>query len=184
MTITQTTAPSLLPVSLQDVKANSRIDTDLEDEVIISFIRAAVARCERETGMAFAAQSWEYTTDAFPDGEIVIPMGPIGETVVVTYIDDDGDTVTVDAADYYVDTYSADGRIVPVDSWPTAAERPSAVKVAFTVGAASCPQDVRQAIILMASHWINHRETADEKALVEIPYGAGMLLSLHRRMFV
>lgn len=183
MTLVRALAPVEFPITLQDVKANSRIAVDDENLLINGLIAAAVARAEMETGRAFAPQSWDYVLDAFPIGDIVIPLGPISDHVEITYDDTDGGEHVISPDDYYVDTASADGRIVPIGDWPTAADKPNSVRVRFEVGA-TCPEDVRQSLLLMVGHWMEQRETASEKPLHHIPLGAGALLSLHRRMFV
>lgn len=183
MTLVRVLAPVEYPVTVDDVKANSRIDGDDENVLIAGLISAAVARAEMETGRAFAPQTWRMVVDQFPAGEIVIPLGPIAGHVEITYADADGGEQVVPPDDYTVDTASADGRVIPTGSWPTAAGTVGSVAVQFEVGA-DCPEDVRQAILLMVGHWFEHREDASDKPLAAIPYGVTALLSLHRRMFV
>jgi uncharacterized phiE125 gp8 family phage protein len=183
MTLVRALVPVEYPITPEDVKANSRIDSNDEDLLINGLIAAAVARAEMETGRAFAPQSWDLVLSAFPDGDIEIPLGPISDHVEITYADEGGGEQTISPDDFYVDTASADGRIVPVDSWPVAADRPNSVRVHFEVGA-TCPNDVKQALLLMVGHWYAQRETASDKPMQEVPLASTGLLALHRRMFV
>lgn len=182
MTLVRVAKPIEYPITVSDVKANSRIDGDAEDMLISALIGAALDRAEMETGRAFAPQSWRLVMDQFPNGDIIIPLGPITDQVEIEYDNADGLQV-VAPDDYSVDTASADGRLVPVDGWPESSGTVNSVRVLFEVGY-DCPEDVKQALLLMIGHWYEHREDATETVLAPIPYGVAALLGLHRRMFV
>lgn len=183
MTLVRVEAPLDYPVSLDEAKANCRVDHDDDNLLISALIAAATARAERETGRAFSTQVWDWIGTAFPAGEIVIPLGPIVEVIEVSYRDGDGGEQVVDPALYRVDTAASDGLLVPVSGWPAAADVPGAVRVRFEVGQGA-DEDVRQAILLMVGHWYEHREDASSESLQSIPLGSAALLGLHRRMFV
>jgi len=183
MTLVQVLPPIEMPVTLEDAKAHLRVVGDQEDLLIVALIAAALARAERESGRAFAPQSWQLVLDGFPDDEIVIPLGPVEDGVNITYVDDEGGEQAVSPDLFNVDTVASDARVVPVDGWPEAADVPNAVRVQFDLGG-TCPEDVRIAILLMVAHWFQNREDASETALAAIPLGSAHLLALHRRMFV
>lgn len=184
MTLKRVQSPVEYPISIDDVKANSHITEADDDLLIAALIAAAVARAEMETGRAFSPQAWVLYLDGFPAGAIVIPLGPISDHVEITYDDAEGGEIEIPPDNYRVDTASADARIVPVGDWPAAAAQINAVRVRFEVGADECPDDVRRALLMMVGHWHERRETASEKPLAEVPYGASAVLGLHRRMFV
>ena len=184
MNLTLVTPAAWSPVTIQEVCENSRIDHGEEDSLIQGMIVGAVAHVERLTGRVIGAQTWEAVADGFPAGDLTFDLGPIVSVTSVTYLDADGNTQTIDAADYRVDTVSASGRISPVGGWPTAGEYPNAVRVRFVAGVNAADADVRQAILLMVGHWYEHREDASSESLQSIPLGSAALLGLHRRMFV
>ena len=45
------------------------------------------------------------------------------------------------------------------------------------------PNTVKQAVMLMAGYWFDHRSTASADPIKEVPYGATALLALNRRVF-
>lgn len=179
------TPPSTLPVSVAEAKANGRIDHDAEDSLIEAYIRAALAFAEKYSGRAFEPQVVEVTLDAFPDAEIELPFGPVVSISNVTFTDADGDEQTVDSADYVVDTASRDGWLVPAygASWPSTMDTINAVRVRYVAGEGT-PDDVKQAILLLVQHYYEHRATAAEKAVVNIPMGAQAILDLNRRIYI
>lgn len=60
--------PAVEPVSLAEVKLHARVDNDLEDDLIASFIGAARRHGESLTHRSFVPQTLELTLDAFPQG--------------------------------------------------------------------------------------------------------------------
>lgn len=184
MTLVQVVGPTVFPVTLTQAKAHLRVSHDHESALIEALIKAAVARAEGETGQPFSAQTWELVLDAFPAGEIVVPIGPVNADVEIFYTPADGPEVEIDGATFLVDSVARSARIFPVSTWPTAADVPNAVRVRVAVGG-TCPEDVRTAILMMVATWYAHREDVLTGAAVqELPLASRMILSLHRRMFV
>lgn len=184
MTLRLISAPTTLPISVAEAKANGRIDNMEEDALIEGYIRAALAYAEKWCGLAFEAQTWEEVLDAFPTKEIELTWGPVASVTSVKYTDADGVEQTVDSADYVLDSVSRDAWVIPVSgfSWPTTMEVVNAVRVRFVAGAGT-PADVRQAIMLLTEHFYENRAAAGE-AMHSIPLGVEALLGLHRRQFV
>jgi uncharacterized phiE125 gp8 family phage protein len=178
MTLIRITAPASYPVTVDEAKANGRIEYTAEDTLITGYIAAATAYAERYTGRVFVSQTWELVMDEFPDSEITVDLGPIVSVTSIKYLDGDGVEQTIDAADYTVDTASASGRIAPVDSWPAAKEVLNAVRVRFVVGA-GVPDEIKQAIILMVEHFNEYRDGTGV-----LSPAVFALLDLERRMFV
>lgn len=183
MILTQTETPTAYPVTRDEVKANGRITFTTEDTLIDAYIAAASDAVERDTGKAWALQTWTAVMDAWPDDdEIVIPMGPVSSVLAITYIDADGAEQVVDEAEYIVDTVSADCRIKPVDAWPALSDTYNAVTVEFRVGPVEAPLAIRQAIIMLAQHWYENRAVLADGQ--DMPLGVKWLLGTHRRMWV
>lgn len=160
--------PSFFPaVTLEQVKANSRIDYNEEDSLINGFIAAAQERAEQETGLVFGEGEWVIETD--PCGDIQIPVWPVSSVLSVM----DGDQ---EFTDYEILRSNRSVRLRS-GSWP------GSVVIRVTAGMPA-PETVRAAIMLMASYWISQRETASADTMTEVPYGASVLLALNRRVFV
>jgi uncharacterized phiE125 gp8 family phage protein len=183
MILTQTEVPTAYPVTRDEVKANGRIMNTAEDAMIDAYIAAASDAVERDTGRAWALQTWTAVMDTWPeDDEIVIPMGPVSSVLAITYIDADGVEQFVNDDDYIVDTASANCRIKPVAAWPALSDSYNAVTVEFRVGPVDAPLAIRQAIMMLAQHWFENRSVLAEGQ--DMPLGVKWLLGTHRRMWV
>jgi uncharacterized phiE125 gp8 family phage protein len=184
MSLIRITGASGSPVTVEEAKANARVTDDAEDDLVQTLIDAATAHCEMLSGVAIGAQTWELVLDAFPDGDIVVDLGPVTSVTSIKYLDEDGAEQTMSASDYVVDVASRSGRISAPDGWPTASETLNAVRVRFVTGT-DAPKDVKQAILLLVTHWYDNRAAVVIGATaVDVPLGVAALLGLHRRMFV
>lgn len=177
--------PSTLPVTVELARWNSRIDITEDDALIEHQIRAALARAEKYTGRAFEPQTWEVVLDAFPDGEILLPFGPVVSITSVKYDDADAVEQTISPADYVLDNASMDAWLISVEDadWPTTLTGTNTVRVRYLAGDGT-PVDVQQAILLLVGDWYDTRTSSTEKVQQQVPFGASMILDLHRRLFV
>ncbi|MBK8916484.1 MAG: hypothetical protein IPM64_18105 [Phycisphaerales bacterium] len=147
---TVTTAPKGLPLDLTHVKRHLAIyDTD-RDGLLPTWIHQAWQTAEARTNRALLHTRYTLTLPAFPDGfvqvgkysayhGIVIPHVPLVSVVSVQYVDSDGATQTVSAADYAVNSHATPSFITPAYGveWPTTREQEQAVIVTYDAGYAS-----------------------------------------------
>lgn len=165
--------PADLPVTVDDVRANSRIDDTDNDALIEGMIKAAMGYAEQWSSRKFAAATWDFGLSAFPLGSICLPLEPVTSVTSIAYLDSHGAPQTVTG-------YTLTGSDVSFEGgWPPGTE----IVVRFVAGE-GVPHEVRQAILLLVGHWYESRETAGEAQMHEIPMGAHALLNLHRKMFV
>lgn len=157
MNITRITAPATTPISLAEAKAHLRETTADNDAIITALIDAVTSYYDAWSGVmgrALINQTWEVTLDAFPDGPIRLPLGPVQSLTSITYNDTAGALQTVSAANYYLDTRSLDGWVVPKSDfdWPETLDAVNTVFVRYVAGfgAASTdvPAAVRQAMLI------------------------------------
>ncbi len=131
----------------------------------------------------FFGSSWDYFS-------IRLPKPTCVSVSSVTYLDLTGTEVTIDPTYYYVDTSSEPARLVPNSNqfWPyTQQYLPGSVRVTFVAGSFgdgvtvnTCPQSIVLAIMLLASHWYEHREDVSELNLKNIPLGVHALLDQYK----
>jgi len=168
-------------ITVDEAKQNMRVTEDAEDSLILGLIKAAGARAEKECGRAFGAQTWEVVLDAFPSGDITVPVGPLVSVTSISYEPETGATVIMDPTGYEIAAAHDEGLIVPLIDWPAVYGTRNAVVIRYVAGL-GWPDDIKQAVHLLVGHWYNRRETAGER-MEEMPYGACALMGLHRRMF-
>ncbi|XBQ15806.1 MAG: hypothetical protein ABL308_12715 [Oceanicaulis sp.] len=167
MRLSLTAAPDGTAVSLADMKAHLRWQTDSEDVLIEAAIVSAEASLEGRRGRlnrAFLTQTWELKLPRFWRGSLGLPFAPLQSVDAITYKTALGATATVDPAVYDVDADSEPGAITlnPGQSWPSdLADALDAVTIEFTAGyggAASVPEPIKSAIKLIAADLFQHRE--------------------------
>ena len=185
MPATLVSAPAEEPVTVTEAKAHLRVDDTNSDTLITSLIVAAREYAETFTRRALITQTWDWIADGFP-GTIVLPLPRLVSVTSITYIDSDGNSQTLAASTYTVDTDSEPGRIVPAfgKSWPVTRAVFNAVTVRFVAGygaAAAVPQTIKQAMLLLIGHWYDHREAvAHAQTVVEVPMAVDTLLFAKR----
>lgn len=151
MALKRITAPADLAIDVDYVKSKLRVEHDQHDDMIESFIMAAIDYAEGPegiTGRALIDQTWDLYLDAFPvcrprggypwrrDDHIEIPLPPLIEVVGVFYLDSNGDEQELATSRYSVDDASQPARLFPAvsQSWPQAQCIENAVRIRFRAG--------------------------------------------------
>lgn len=177
------TAPASEPVTLTEAKAHLRIEHDLDDTYITALIKAARLHAELHCWRGFITQTWEVTLEEFPDCAVTLPKGKLASITSVKYVDADGAEQTLDAAVYDYDTDSEPGRLLLAygESWPSARTQWDAVRIRYVVGAATAPEDVKQAILLLVSQMYEHRTPEVTGPIISsVKFAVDALLGPHR----
>ena len=189
--LTLSVAPTVEPVSVDEIKSQLRIIDDDADNTTLSFyIQSAREFFETQTNRQLCTATWIATYDFFPGrkvdeyrppgwryGIIRLPRSPLASVVSVQYIDTNGDTQTLASTEYQVSTKSEPGRVAPArfKVWPiTDPMSMEAVTVTFTAGyggASDVPVRFKQAIRFLVGHLYENREATVEQALTDLPLG-------------
>lgn len=189
MALVLNTAPAEEPLTTDEAKNQTRVTGSAEDTLIDSFIVAARQQAEHVTRRAFITQTWAYSLDAWPDGDVIyVPKPPLQSISSVKYYGTDDTEYTLSTDDYQVDTDSEPGRIALVygASWPSTTLRTvNGIVVTFDAGygdaASDVPDGIIQAMRLMIGHWYTNREAVVVGATAnEVPLAAEMLLWQYR----
>lgn len=142
-----------------------------EDPTLVKLIEIARSRAEIETDRCFITQTWDWKLDAFPAGDLEVPLSPLqveGEVGSIKYYDTAGTLKTWAAANYSLDTDSIPGRISRAYgvSYPSTRVMNNAVIVRFVAGygdADDVPQPIKEAILeIVAFLYMNRGTSAEE----------------------
>jgi uncharacterized phiE125 gp8 family phage protein len=191
MGLIRTVEPDEEPISLDEAKAQIRQDLDVDDDLIVGWIRDAREFCESSTERSLVTQTWQLTLDyCWPEvrrsgrcvNRIVIPRPPLASVTSVQYVDSAGATQTLAADQYQVyrrDT--GESAIEPAYgvTWPTVREQPAAITVTFVAGtaAASVPELAKSLMKLYIAHRDQNREAVNVGNIVtEMPLGVDVLI--------
>lgn len=179
------TAPIIQTVTLRDAKEHLRIDVTDQDYMVQGLVEAATAHFDGWSGVlgrALMPQTWEMTLDAFPVGDVKIPLGPVTSLVSIKYDDENEVEQTVSASAYSVNLVPVEAVVRPVSGWPGTADKIGAVRVRWNAGT-GCPLDVAHAIKMLVAHWYLNTEAAGP-AISDVPMAVGMITSKYRRVGV
>lgn len=148
------TAPSVEPVTLDEVKNVLRIDGSEDDDFLTSLIVAARIEAESYTKRAFITQTWDMLIDNFPydTTTIELPKAPLQSVVSLTTFNDSDTGNVFASSNFYVGTYS--GEFAPCGTltlrndsvWPDAFRVKDAIQIQFIAGYGDAAGDVPSAI--------------------------------------
>jgi uncharacterized phiE125 gp8 family phage protein len=184
------TAPLIEPVGLAEVKEQigiPAIDT-VSDALISRRIIEARNWAESYTGRALITQTRENRWDCFVDEHEC----PSALTVAsVKYIATDGTETTLAADQYVLDTYTfiPHVRAAYAVSWPSTRYERNAVRIQYTAGygatADTVPLLIKEAIILLVGHWMNHQPQNEGGVTISrVPYAVRDMLDQFKLDFL
>ena len=198
MALRMITAPTVEPLTLEQVKAHLRVSHTDDDSTIEIYMRAArmtVEGPEGFLGRALVTQVWELVLDGFPINEIKIPLPPLQTVDSIKYDDSNGNEQAVSTQDYWVDNVNEPGWVVLTAGtvWPTPLDAVNSVRVRFTAGysptadsppdlRANVPFDIKAGMLLLIGSMYEHREenVVGVTAPASLPFGAEALLRPRR----
>lgn len=164
MMLRRVEAATVFPVTLEQAKAQCRVDAGDDDELIGALIAAANETVGEMTGLVLGAETWDQTvTD--PTGAVRLLLEPIAELVSIN---------GASADDYALDTAC---RTV-TGPWPA-----GEVVIRFVAGGEDAP-GLRQALLMLVAQWYLHREATSETEQRPVPLSVQALVDLHRRGWV
>lgn len=161
----QTSAPGVEPVTTAEAKTQLRYDADNLDSYIDGLITLAREKVETDTDRQLITATWKLYLDRFPrkNGVIDVPRPPLQSIGAIEYVDTNGDSQTLAAANYRVDARREPGRITPAfeEDWPSTRKVTNAVTVTFDAGygdaASDVPARAKHAVKLLVDHWFWNR---------------------------
>lgn len=173
------TPPAMEPVTLAEAKLHARIEQDLEDSLLATFIAAARQHGEQLTGRQFVEAEYDLLLSSFPCGNdpVELPKPPLQAVEAVSFVAPDGVTQTMSASDYVVDTSGLLGRIYPADGsvWPATRRQRNAVIINFrtgwpvVTGVPSTPEAIRSWLFCRVTGLYDQRESFAGRSVSALP---------------
>jgi hypothetical protein len=191
-------APSIQPVSRIEAREHLRLDDDVDDSQVRSFIKAATDWAENYTGRSLINTGYQMMLDGVSEIDdplwegmrtghssrnfnnyIEIAVAPVSSVSSIKYYSDDNTQYTWSASNYHVDTFSEPARIVlrSGGTYPTDLRSVNGLEINFIAGygdsANSVPEAIRVAILQYIAFLYEHR--GDYEAGIHAP---GVIKSL------
>jgi uncharacterized phiE125 gp8 family phage protein len=162
--LTVTAAPTIEPVTPQEISTHARIDIHNEDGWVLDAIKAARELCEVYTKRCFIDTTLKMNMDRFPIGEFFLRRPRLISVTSIKYLDTNGTQQTLSTSNYSVDTKSEPGRLVPAYNltWPDTRTDTNAIEIIYHAGygttADTVPFSIKQAIKITVANWYENRE--------------------------
>lgn len=152
---------------MEAFKAHLRLGTgfgqdDVQDEVLLSFFRAALSAIETRTGKALLARAfnWRLPTWSQPQGQ-QLPISPIVGISRIALVALDNSESDLDPTTYWLERDAQSPRIRPTGAHLPDPQMGGEVLVEFTAGIAATwvelPRDLQQAVMMLAAHYYEYR---------------------------
>jgi uncharacterized phiE125 gp8 family phage protein len=164
MPYTLVTAPTEFPVTIQDLKDQACIDGSDLDARLDGFIAAATTAIEKHLDRALITQTRKEYFPGWPCDAFVLMGVPLVSVTHVKYYSTADVSATLASTSYDVDVCSEPGliRLKYMQQWPTTTLRPTnPIEIQYVCGygsAASVPEPIKQAILMLAASWVRNRE--------------------------
>ena len=190
------TAPANLPVTVDQVKLDLRLQYDAEDSIITSIIQAATDYVDVPRGVinkALITQNWKLSARGFDNGRIDIPVSPVQSIESIQYFDINEEVQTIDADNFYLygDEDSAWLQAKTAFAMPAFFDRLDAVNITFIAGfgdtAEDIPASISQALRMLCAFWFENRTAVAVGAglvVTELPLAVQSLISINRKGWV
>lgn len=190
MLIEETTVPeAALPV--EDFKAHLRLGTGFgqettQDEVLQSFLRAAMSAVEARTGKILIARNFSWSLTFWRDLDAqVLPVSPVQDVTRVTLLARDGTSTEVPQDSYWLQKDSQRPKLRATSASLPIIPDGGTARLEFYAGFASdwsgIPADLKQAVLLLAAHYYEYRH---ETNLGDgcMPFGVTSLIERYKSM--
>jgi uncharacterized phiE125 gp8 family phage protein len=190
MLIEETPIPdAALPV--EAFKAHLRLGSgfgpgDVQDVVLLSFLRAAIAAVEGRTGKVLLERGFQQTVTAWRNtGAHVLPVAPVVAITRLELVDHQGARVDFDAAAYWLERDGHGPKLRPVGAALPRIARAGSAVVHFDAGFAAnwdgVPADLRQAVLMLAAHYYEYRhDTGLSNGCM--PFGVSSLIERYKAL--
>lgn len=170
------TAPEV--ISLAVAKDHLKVDGDDENELISSYIDAAIEHAENYTGISIKEALYEYRFSSFPS-EFLFKTNPVQSIDSIVYLDENNAEQTLDASKYeLVQTDRYFSTIIFEDDLPTLAASQKAVIINVSTGfeESKTPAVIKSAILLILGALYENRQDKIQK----LPTASQSLLGAYR----
>lgn len=188
MMLTEETPVPSVALPVEEMKDHLRMgsgfaDDGLQDALIETYLRAAMAAIEGRIGKMLFQRRFLLVLDCWRDAEQALPVSPVSGIVSLTLVDAAGVEVVVPAIAYRLIKDLHRPRLAGKGAALPTIPSEGLVKVVFDAGFGPAwtdvPVDLRQAVLLLAGEYYEHRHDDGAQA-AGLPFGVVTLIERWR----
>jgi uncharacterized phiE125 gp8 family phage protein len=188
MMLTEETPVPSAALPVEELKDHLRLGSGfaedaLQDGLIESYLRAALAAIEGRIGKMLFRRRFLWVRDCWGETEQALPVAPVSGIVSVTLVDAAGGEAVVPAASYRLIPDLHRPRLAGLGTSLPTVPAEGQVRVVFDAGFgtawADLPVDLRQAVLLLAAEFYEHRHDDGAQA-AGLPFGVVTLIERWR----
>lgn len=158
----------------------------LQDDLLKSFLRAAIAAIEARTGRVLITRDFSWTVYAWPDAEAArLPLAPVSAITGFVLVDAAAGETVVTSDRYWLEEDAQRPLLRPTGALLPTIPGGGHARIGLSAGMAAdwggLPADLGQAVLLLAAHYYEYR---GETALAAgcMPFGVSSLIERYRRL--
>lgn len=188
MMLTEETPVPLVALPVDEMKDHLRMgsgfaEDGLQDGLIETYLRAAMAAIEGRIGKMLFQRRFLWLTECWREAEQALPVSPVAGIVSLTLVDAAGSEVVVPAGAYRLIKDLHRPRLAGAGSSLPVIPSDGVAKVRFDAGFGTAwtdiPVDLRQAVLLLAGEYYEHRHDDGTQA-AGLPFGVVALIERWR----
>jgi uncharacterized phiE125 gp8 family phage protein len=188
MMLTEETPVPTAALPVEEFKDHLRLgsgfaDDGMQDGLIETYLRAAMAAIEGRIGKMLYLRRFLWVLECWRDDEQALPVAPVAGLVSLTLVNAEGVETLVPATSYRLIPDLHRPRLVGKGTSLPAIPADGLVKVVFDAGFGpgwtDVPVDLRQAVLLLASEYYEHRHD-DAAQSAGLPFGVVTLIERWR----
>jgi uncharacterized phiE125 gp8 family phage protein len=179
--------PVLEPVTLDEARDYLRLDSEEEDELLESLIRAARHLVEAASGQMLIHQTWRLSLNAWPVmGRLRLPIEPLDAIISARVLDEAGAAQEIDLSLLAIDAGARPPAILAIGALPQPGRRVNGIEIDVRAGHGAMPADVppqlRLAVLKLVAHWFENRGDATGERISAMPGEVTALTAPWRRV--
>lgn len=186
MPVSIITPPSVLPVTLTQIKKHLRIDHATDDDYLTTLAEAATAHIELDIRQLLISRIMrQYSDLPEPGCGLDLELYPVINIESVICFDGAGNPVTISSSSYAL-RREQHSFALEFDATFSAEAYPNGLEVDVRCGygdtGVDIPSNISRALLVLIGHWYEHRgaQSADNQTAI-IPSGLDALLDPVRR---
>lgn len=159
-------------------------DDTLQDPVLGSFLRAALAAIEARTGKILLVREFSVNLNQWRDAaRQVLPVAPVQQITAVTELNQDWVETDIASEAWYLRSDASEPALVAYNGALPIIRPDHTVRINFVAGMAQefgdLPADLAQAVLMLAAHYYEFRASTG-MADTGLPYGVLVLIDRYK----